>query len=77
MLSFRQAAHEYWKDIEISAQSTDRFLIKDGDKQLIDRNTVKQNFGKVKLLLILSNSESNNILQINTDLFYGIMDPAR
>ncbi|HHX19027.1 MAG TPA: hypothetical protein GX728_01135 [Clostridiaceae bacterium] len=41
---------QYWKDIEISAQSTDRFLIKDGDKQLIDRNTVKQNFGESQTL---------------------------
>lgn len=41
---------QHWKDIEISAQSTDRFLIKDGDKQLIDRNTVKQNFGESQTL---------------------------
>ncbi|MGI6508477.1 MAG: clostripain-related cysteine peptidase [Saccharofermentanales bacterium] len=39
-----------WKDVEISAQSTDRFLIKDGDKELIDRNTIKQNFGESQTL---------------------------
>ena len=39
-----------WHDISISAQSTDRFLIKSGEKQLIDRNTVKQNFGESQTL---------------------------
>jgi hypothetical protein len=39
-----------WKDIEVSAQSTDRFLIKTGGKQMIDRITVKRNFGDSKTL---------------------------
>ena len=39
-----------WKDIEVSAQSTDRFLIKPGGKQMIDRITVKRNFGDSKTL---------------------------
>ena len=39
-----------WNDSSISAQSTDRYLIKDGKKQLIDRNTVKQNMGSSQTL---------------------------
>ena len=39
-----------WQDIEVSAQSTDRFLIKTGGKQMIDRITVKRNFGDSKTL---------------------------
>ena len=39
-----------WKDTKISAQSTDRYLIRNGEKQLIGRNTVRQNFGESQTL---------------------------
>ena len=39
-----------WKDTKISAQSTDRYLIRNGEKQLIERNTVRQNFGESQTL---------------------------
>lgn len=39
-----------WQDVAISAMSTDRYLITSGKKQLVDRNTVRQNFGESKTL---------------------------
>lgn len=39
-----------WQTSCISSQSTDRYLIKDGGLEMVDRNSVKQNFGEEKTL---------------------------
>lgn len=40
-----------WVDEEISPSSTDRYLIKDGKKELIERDTFKRNFGDSDTLI--------------------------